>query len=55
MFTLGENIKKLRREKDMTQETLASLLHISPQAVSRWETGVLKCYNIVVTGVANKV
>jgi len=40
MFTLGENIKKLRREKDMTQETLASLLHISPQAVSRWETNI---------------
>lgn len=40
MFTLGENIKKLRRAKDITQEALAAMLHITPQAVSRWETNV---------------
>ncbi len=34
----GQMIKKLRREKDMTQEQLAEILSISPQAVSRWET-----------------
>ncbi len=32
-------IKKLRRQRDMTQEELAEMLTISPQAVSRWETG----------------
>ncbi len=32
-------IKKLRRERDMTQEDLAEFLSVSPQAVSRWETG----------------
>ncbi len=32
-------IKKLRRDKDMTQEALAECLSVSPQAVSRWETG----------------
>ncbi len=32
-------IKKLRRDKDMTQEALAEALAISPQAVSRWECG----------------
>ncbi|MCR5264771.1 MAG: helix-turn-helix domain-containing protein [Clostridiales bacterium] len=36
-MTFGQIIKKLRREADYTQETLADLLAISPQAVSRWE------------------
>ncbi len=38
-MTFGERIKKLRHEADMTQEYLAELLSISPQAVSRWENG----------------
>lgn len=37
-MTFGQTIKKLRRDADMTQESLAELLSISPQAVSRWET-----------------
>jgi transcriptional regulator with XRE-family HTH domain len=36
-MNIGETIKKLRRQKDMTQEQLAEYLSISPQAVSRWE------------------
>ena len=36
-MNIGETIKKLRRQKDMTQEQLAGYLDISPQAVSRWE------------------
>ena len=36
---LGENIKRLRREKDLTQEGLAELLGVSFQSVSRWERG----------------
>ena len=36
-MTFGQIIRKLRREADYTQETLAELLAISPQAVSRWE------------------
>lgn len=39
MSTIGQNIKRLRRNVDMTQEELAELLSISSQAVSRWETG----------------
>ena len=34
----GQKIKSLRREANMTQENLAELLSISPQAISRWET-----------------
>lgn len=34
----GEKIKKLRRDREMTQEQLADYLSISSQAVSRWET-----------------
>ena len=37
-MTFGQTIKSLRREANMTQENLAELLSISPQAVSRWET-----------------
>ena len=38
-MSFGQTIKKLRRNADMTQEQLAEMLSISPQAVSRWETG----------------
>lgn len=37
-ISLSEHIAKLRREKGITQEQLASALNISPQAVSKWET-----------------
>jgi len=36
-MNIGETIKRLRKQKDMTQEQLAEYLNISPQAVSRWE------------------
>ena len=36
-MSFGKIIKKLRREREMTQEQLAETLSISPQAVSRWE------------------
>ena len=38
-MTFGHIIKNLRTKNNMTQERLAELLNISPQAVSRWETG----------------
>ena len=34
---IGENLKRLRREKDLTQEELAAHLGISFQAISKWE------------------
>ncbi len=36
---IGENIKKLRRERDLTQEEVAAHLGISFQSVSKWERG----------------
>lgn len=36
---LGQIIASRRRELNMTQEQLATLLHITPQAVSKWESG----------------
>ena len=39
MNIIGENIRRLRRERDITQEMLADRLHISAQAVSKWERG----------------
>ena len=36
-LTIGENIRTLRRAKDMTQEQLADKLGVSYQSVSRWE------------------
>ena len=38
-MNIGAKIKELRREKKVTQEELAEYLHISSQAISKWETG----------------
>lgn len=39
MLKLGENLKKCRLSRELTQEQLADILGISAQAVSRWENG----------------
>ena len=39
MITLAENFKKLRHQKGLTQENIASFLGVSFQAVSKWERG----------------
>jgi len=36
----SETVKRLRRARDLTQEQMADIFHVSPQSVSRWETGV---------------
>ena len=36
----GEIIRKFRREQNLSQEALAEMLSVSPQAVSRWECGL---------------
>ncbi|MBQ7379168.1 MAG: helix-turn-helix transcriptional regulator [Clostridia bacterium] len=37
---LARNIRNLRQERRMTQAQLANMLHVTPQAVSKWERGV---------------
>lgn len=38
-LTLGNQIKELRKQKNMTQEQLAEALGLTAQSVSKWETG----------------
>lgn len=37
---IGKFIAELRKEKNMTQEELASMLSVSKNAVSKWERGI---------------
>ena len=37
---LGENIRRLRLARNLTQRVLAHHLRVSEQAVSKWETGL---------------
>ena len=39
MIRLGEKMKSLRKQKNISQEVLASYLGVSFQAVSKWENG----------------
>lgn len=36
-LSLGDNIRRLRRARDLTQEQLADRLGVTYQSVSRWE------------------
>ncbi|MCF2664663.1 helix-turn-helix domain-containing protein [Oscillibacter valericigenes] len=36
---IGELLARLRKERGMTQNQVAEALHVSPQAVSKWERG----------------
>lgn len=37
--SMGKLIRQLRKEKGMTQACLATMLHVSDKAVSKWERG----------------
>jgi transcriptional regulator with XRE-family HTH domain len=39
MSNFAENLKNLRKEKNLTQSDLAEKLFTSPQTISRWESG----------------
>lgn len=40
MDVIANKIRTLRKNKNMTQEELAEILLVSPQAISKWETGL---------------
>lgn len=37
IINIGETIKSMRKEKDITQETLANFLGVTNQSISKWE------------------
>ena len=39
-MSFAENLKQLRKEKQLSQEELAEILDVSRQAVSKWEQGI---------------
>ena len=39
MNNIGKTIKKMRVDKNLTQDQLAETLHVTRQAVSNWENG----------------
>ena len=44
-LNIGENIRRMRMSKGVTQEKLAEALGVSCQSVSRWELNI--CYSVV--------
>ena len=45
-MALGENIRKLREEAQLTQQQLADRLYVSRQTISRWESGT-RCPDLI--------
>ena len=39
-MSFAENLKQLRKEKQLSQEELAEILDVSRQAISKWEQGM---------------
>ncbi|MBR6802157.1 MAG: helix-turn-helix transcriptional regulator, partial [Eubacteriaceae bacterium] len=39
-MSFAENLKQLRKDKQLSQEELAEILDVSRQAVSKWEQGI---------------
>lgn len=40
----GENLKKLRLNRGLSQEKIANELHVVRQTISKWETGASSPY-----------
>ena len=52
-MNIGENLRKFRIRKDLTQEQLAEFFNVSPQAISRWENNSAYPDITVLPGLAN--
>lgn len=46
---ISHTLRRLRKERGLSQDELAAALHVSQQAVSKWETGAaepdMRCLN----------
>lgn len=40
LMKFGDNLKRLRKSKKLSQEDLAEKMNVSRQSVSKWETGL---------------
>ncbi len=49
---IGENIKLLRKKRNISQKTLGELLNVSQQAVGKWESGKCEPDNSVIVKLA---
>ena len=47
-MSLGDMIRSKREEREMTQQDLADLLHVTRQTVSRWESGS-RCPDLILS------
>ena len=52
MIKIGEKIKSLRKQKNISQEVFANYLGVSFQAVSKWETGTTMPDVTMITAIA---
>ena len=43
MTKFPEKLKELRKEKNMSRETLANLIYVSIRTISYWELGQREC------------
>lgn len=53
MIKLGEKIKSLRKQRDISQEVLADYLGVTFQAVSKWETGAAMPDIVLIPAIAS--
>ena len=53
MIKLGEKIKSLRKQRDISQEVLADCLGVTFQAVSKWETGAAMPDIVLIPAIAS--
>ena len=45
-MTIGERIREARTAKGLTQEQLAEQVHVTKQAVYKYETGIAACLGV---------
>ena len=43
-MTTQEILKNIREKHNLTQDQMAERIHVTRQAVSRWETGCSRCF-----------